>query len=154
MRYPGTRAEDWAGWLLGLIPLWYQGGGSIGRSWASWLLGLIPLGLLGRAGWPEVLGLGPRYPQWVPTMPPFSCQGGRSSPVGKKMNQVDRHIIGNSLPLMLLNFQRKFCNFFVIALDAIGSFVSILRFRSSYKRRVGEEIGYLTGYPRSIVEVG
>ena len=82
-------------------------------------------------------------------MPPFSCQGGRSSPGWKKKRKVNRHFIGNSLPLMLLNFQRKFCNFFVTALDAIGSSVSILRFRSSYKRRVGEEIGYLTGYPRS-----
>ena len=72
----------------------------------------------------------------------------------KKKNKVDRHIIGNSLPLMLLNFQRKFCNFFVTALDVIGSSVLILRFRSSYKRQVDEEIGYLTGYPRSIVGVG
>ena len=55
---------------------------------------------------------------------------------------------------MLLNFQRKFYNFFETALDAIGSFESTLRFRSSYKRRVGEEIGYLTGYPRSFVGEG
>ena len=60
-----------------------------------WALGL---GLLARGAGP-----GPK----VPTMPPFSCQGGRSSPVEKK-NKVDRHIIGNSLPLMLLNFERKF----------------------------------------------
>ena len=77
-------------------------------------------------------GAGPR-PK-VLTMPPFSCWGGRPSPVGKK-NKVDCHIIGNSLPLMLLNFQRKFYNFFVAALDAIGSSISILRYRSSYKRR-------------------
>ena len=72
----------------------------------------------------------------VPTMLPFSCRGGRSSPIGKKMNKLDRHIIGNSRPSMLLNFQRKFCNFFETALDAIGSFELILRFRVSYKRLV------------------
>ena len=74
----------------------------------------------------------------VPTMPPFSCRGGRSSLVGKKKrNTLDRHIIGNSRPSMLLNFQRKFCNFLETALDAIGSFELILRFRGSYKRLVG-----------------
>ena len=55
---------------------------------------------------------------------------------------------------MLLNFQRKFCTICETALDAIGSFESILRFRSNYKRLVGEEIGYLTGYPRSFVGEG
>ena len=89
----------------------------------------------------------------VPIMPPFSCRGGRSSQVGKK-NKILTVILWGTVPLMLLNFQRKICNFFVTTLDAIGSFVSILRFRSSYKRRVGEEIGYLTGYPRSIVGLG
>ena len=92
--------------------------------------------------------MGPRYPQ----CPPFPT-GEEDHPRSEK-NKVDRHIIGNNLPLTLLNFQRKFCNFFVTALDAIGSSVLILRFGSSYKRRVGEEIGYLTGYPRSIVGVG
>ena len=74
----------------------------------------------------------------VPTMPPFSCRGGRSSPVGKKRNKFDRHVIGNNRPSMLLNFQRTFCNFFETALDAIGSFELILRFIGSYKRLVGE----------------
>ena len=83
----------------------------------------------------------------VPTMPPFSCQGGRPSPVRKK-NKFDRHIMGNRLPLMLLNFQRKFYNFFVIALDAMGSSGSILRYRSSYKSE-DDEVRYLTGYPCS-----
>ena len=46
---------------------------------------------------------------------------------------VDRHIIGNNLPLMLLNFQRKFCNFFETALDAIRSFESILRLEAAIK---------------------
>ena len=69
----------------------------------------------------------------VPTMPPFSCQGGRPSFVGKKI-KVDRHIMGNNLLLMPLNFQSKFYNFFATALNAIGSSRSILRHRSSYKR--------------------
>ena len=54
------------------------------------------------------------------------------------MNKFDRHIIGNGRPSMLLNFQRKFCNFFETALDAIGSFELILRFKGNYKRLVGE----------------
>ena len=103
---------------------------TFGRRIGRAFLGLFPLELLGWAGWLGVLGLGPRYPQ----CPPFSCRGGRPSLVGKK-NKVDRHIIGNNLPLMLLNFQCNFCNFFVTALDAIGSSVSILRYRSHYKRR-------------------
>ena len=78
------------------------------RSWAGWLLGLIPLGLLGWAGWLGVPGLGPM----VPTMPPFSCRGGRSSPIGKKKRtSLIVIFIGNSLPLMVLNFQCKFFNF-------------------------------------------
>ena len=128
-------------------------GRRIGRAFLGRLVsGPNPLGVPGRrvgraflgqlVSWPfpfEALrwgrlargaGPGPK----VSTMPPFSCQGGRPSPVGKK-NKVDRHIMGNSLPLMLLNFQRKFYNFFITALDAIGSSGSILRYRSSYKRQ-------------------
>ena len=67
------------------------------------------------------VGPGPK----VPTMPPFSYWGDRSSPVGKK-SKVNRRIMGNSLLLMPINFQREFYNFFSIALDAIGSFVSVL----------------------------
>ena len=52
---------------------------------------------------------------------------------------------------MLLNFQRKFSKFFETVLDVIESFESTLRFRSNYKGRVGEEIGWLIGYPRSFV---
>ena len=54
----------------------------------------------------------------VPTMPPFSYRGGKSSPAGK-MSKVDRHIMGNSLLLMSLNFQCEFYNFYAIALDVI-----------------------------------
>ena len=76
------------------------------------------------------VGPGPK----VLRMPPFSYRGGIPSPAGKK-SKIDRRIIGNSLLLMPLNFQCKFYNFFATALDAIGSPGSILRYRSSYKRR-------------------
>ena len=115
--------RSWAGWCLGKIPLGYLGGGSFGRSYAGWCLGLIPLGYQGGGSvGPGRLASGP-FPYGalglgrlargagpgpkVPTMPPISCQGGRSSPVEKK-NKFDRHIIGNSLPLKLHNFERKF----------------------------------------------
>ena len=97
------------------------------------------LGLLGRADWSRVLGLGSRYPQRVgpgpryPQCPPFPA-GEEDRPRLEK-NQVDRHAMGKCLSLMLVNFQHKFCNFFITALVAFGSFVSVLRFRSSYKRR-------------------
>ena len=62
---------------------------------------------LGWAGW-----LGEPSPSpWYPQRPPFSCRGGRSSPVGKKRNKLDRHIIGNSRPSMLLNFNVNFVTF-------------------------------------------
>ena len=128
------------------VPGWRVGRAFVGRlDFGPNPLGALGLGRLARG----VMGLWPRYPQ----CPPFPAEE-EDHPRSKKKNKVDRHIIGNNLPLMLLNFQRKFCNFFVTALGAIESSVSILRFRSSYKRRVGEEIGYLTGYPRSIVGVG
>ena len=94
--------------------------------------GPSPIGALGLGRLARRTEPGPM----VPTMPPFSCRGGRSSSVEKKRNKLDRHIIGNSRSSMLLNFQRKFCNFFETALDAIWSFELILRFRGSYKRLV------------------
>ena len=48
-------------------------------------------------------------------------------------NKVDRHVIGNILSLMLLNFQCKFYNFFETTLDAIGSFESILKLEAYIK---------------------
>ena len=103
----------------------------VGRAFLGQLvLGPFPFEALGLGWLARGAGPGPK----VPTMPPFSCRGGRPSPIGKK-NKFDRHIMGNRLPLMLLNFQRKFYNFFVTALDAIESSESILRYRSSYKRR-------------------
>ena len=89
--------------------------------------GLFPSEALGSGRLARGAGFGPK----VPTMPPISYRGGRPSPVGKK-NKVDRHIMGNSLPLMLLNFQRKLYKFFATALNAIGSSGWILRYRSSY----------------------
>ena len=76
------------------------------------------------------LGLGPRYPQ----CPLFSYRGGKPSLAGKKSN-VDCRIMGNSLLLKSLNFQREFYNFFAIALGVIGPPGSILRYRNGYKRR-------------------
>ena len=73
----------------------------------------------------------------VPTMPPFSCREEDHPRSEKKRNTLDRYIIGNSRPSVLLNFQRKFSNYLETALDAIGSFELILRFRGSYKRLVG-----------------
>ena len=64
-----------------------------------------------------MLGLGPRYPQC-----PFFPTGEEDCPLLKK-NQVDRHAMGKCLSLMLVNFQHKFCNFFITALDAFRSFV-------------------------------
>ena len=81
--------------------------------------------------WPSMgVGPGPK----VATMPPFSYRGGKPSPTRKK-RKVDCRIIGNSLLLMSLNFQREFYNFYAIALDVIGPPGSILRYRNGYKRR-------------------
>ena len=92
--------------------------------------GPFPLEALGSVWRAMGVGLGPK----VPTMPSFSYRGGRPSPAGKK-SKINRRIMGNSLLLMSLNFQRKFYNFFATALDAIGSPGSILRYMSIYKRR-------------------
>ena len=93
------------------------------------MFGPFPLEALRLVWWARGVGPGPK----VPTMPPFFYRGGRPSPTGKK-SKIDRRIMGNSLLLMPLNFQCKFYNFFATTLDAIGSFGSILRYRSSYKR--------------------
>ena len=92
--------------------------------------GPFPFETLGLV-WPA-MGVGPE-PK-VPTMPPFSYQGGKLSPTGK-MSKVDRRIMGNSLLLMSLNFQCEFYNFYAIALDVIGPPGSFLRYRNGYKRR-------------------
>ena len=122
MRPRGTRAK--VGWaFLGRLAFRPSPFGVPGRNIDRALLGrrafgpspfrALRLGLLVRGTEPGLM---------VPTMPPFSCRGGRSSSVGKKRNKLDRHIIGNSRPSMLHNFQCKFCNFYETVLDAIGSF--------------------------------
>ena len=67
-------------------------------------------------------------------MPPFSYQGGKPSPAGKK-NKTNHHIMGNGLLLMSLSFQREFYNSYAIELNVIGPPGLILRYRNSYKRR-------------------
>ena len=47
----------------------------------------------------------------VPTMPPFFPSGRVIVPNWKEMNKPDRHIIGNSRPSMLLNFNVNFVTF-------------------------------------------
>ena len=94
------------------------------------VLGPFPFGTLGSVRPAMGVGLGPK----VPTMPPFSYRGGKSSPAGK-VSKFDCRIMGNSLLLMSLNFQREFYNFYVIALDVIGPPGSFLRYRNGYKRR-------------------
>ena len=49
-------------------------------------IGALVLGRLARGTGPESM---------VPTLPPFSCRGGRPSPVGKK-GKLDCHFMGNS----------------------------------------------------------
>ena len=62
--------------LVGVVP---------GRKFSRAFLGRLTLGpgpvrAIGLAGWLGEPSPGPWYPQY----PPFSCRGGRSSPVGKK----------------------------------------------------------------------
>ena len=58
---------------------------------SQWDFGPSPIGalVLGR------LARVTRPGSMVHTMPPFSCRGGRPSPVGKK-GKLDRHFMGNS----------------------------------------------------------
>ena len=134
MELPIGKVNTWVRRHPGYEAPGHLGRGSAGHSWASWLLGLVSLGLLGWADW-----LGDRaWAHGTHNKVYCFCRGGRSSPVGKKRSKLDRQIIGNSRPSMLLHFQRKFCNFMETTLDAIGSFELILRFRGSYKRLVVE----------------
>ena len=63
-------------------------------------LGPGPIGAL-RLG---RLARGTELEPMVPTMPPFFPPGRVIVPGWKEMNKLDRHIIGNSRPSMLLNF--------------------------------------------------
>ena len=81
--------------ISGLNPLeisgWRVGQTFVGQSGP----GPFPFETLGPI-WPAMgVGHGPK----VPTMPPFSYQGGKPSPTGKKI-KIDRRIMGNGLLLI------------------------------------------------------
>ena len=84
-------------------------GRRVGRAFLGWLASgpnpfeALELGRLARGAGP-----GPK----VPTMLPLFLPGRKIIPDRKKKNKVDCHIIGNSLPLMLLNVQVNFVTFF------------------------------------------
>ena len=113
MKSPSTRAGGRPG-IRGLNPL----------EISERLVGLTFVRQPGPGPFPfETLGpiwpaMGVRHGPKVPTMPPFSYRGGKSSQT-RKMSKVDRRIMGNSLLLMTLNFQCEFYNFYAIALDVI-----------------------------------
>ena len=69
----------------------------------------------------------------VPTMPPFFLSGRVIVPGRKKKDKLDRHIMGNSGPSMLLNFDVNFVTFFETALDAIWLLELILRLKAAIK---------------------
>ena len=69
----------------------------------------------------------------VPTMPPFFLSGKVIVPGRKKRGKLDRHIMGNSRPSMLLNFNVNFVTFFETALDAIRLLELILRLEDAIK---------------------
>ena len=72
----------------------------------------------------------------VPTIPPIFLSGrvivpGRKKK--KKKDKLDRHVMGNSRPSMLLNFNLNFVTFFETALDAIPLLELILRLEVAIK---------------------
>ena len=76
------------------------------------VMGLLALG----PGPIEALGLGrlargTELGPMGPTMPPFFLPGRVIVPGRKKRNKLDRHIMGNSRPSMLLNFNVNFITF-------------------------------------------
>ena len=80
-------------------------------------LGSIPIGALGLGR----LARGTKPGSMVPTMPLFFLSGRVIVPGWKKKNKLDRHIMGNSRPSMLLNLNVNFFNFFETALDGFLS---------------------------------
>ena len=68
----------------------------------------------------------------VPTMPPFFLRGRVIVP-GRKKDKLYRHIMGNSRPSMLLNFNVNFVTFFETALDAIRLLELIMRIEAAIK---------------------
>ena len=95
-----------------------RGARTLGRRVARAFLGLFtvlgkldlgpdPIGGLG-LGW---LARGTEPGPMVPTMPPFFLLGKVIVPGWEKRNKLDRHIMGNSRPSMLLNFNVNFVTF-------------------------------------------
>ena len=94
-RCPGTQKESrWA--FLGLLTVLDRL--DLGPS----PIGALGLGRLARAIGPEPV---------VPIMPPFFLPGRVIILGWKKMNKLDRHIMGNSRPSMSLDFNVNFVTF-------------------------------------------
>ena len=69
----------------------------------------------------------------APTMPPFFLLGRVIVPSWKKENMLERHILGNSRPSMLVFSNFEFSNFLECALDAIQSLELTLRLEVAIK---------------------
>ena len=69
----------------------------------------------------------------APTMPPFFLLGRAIIPDRKKENMFERHILGNSRPLMLVFSNFEFSNFVECALDVIRSLELTLRLEAAIK---------------------
>ena len=100
------------------------------------VLGRLPLGPspIGALGLGQLFrGIEPR--PMVPTMPPFFLLGRVIVPGRKKKkDKLDSHIMGNSRPSMLLNFNVNFVTFFFeTTLDAIRLLELILRLEAAIK---------------------
>ena len=92
MKSPSARAEDQSG-THGSANVWAYSPCDIRRVSLAFggqpVPGPFPFETLGSVRPAKGAGLGPK----VPTMPPFSYRGGKSSPTGK-MSKVDRRIMG------------------------------------------------------------
>ena len=69
----------------------------------------------------------------APTMPPFFLLGRAIVPGGKKENMLERHILGNSRPSLLVFSNFEFSNFVECALDAIRSLELTQRLEAAIK---------------------
>ena len=109
--HPDASGEDASGVRGARVP-----GGRVARAFQGlftvlgWLaLGPGPIGVFGLGR----LARGTESGPMVPTMPPFFLSG-RVIVSGwkkKKGNKLDRHIMGNSKPSMLLDFNVNFVTF-------------------------------------------
>ena len=110
-RVPGRKVSQA---FLGRLTLGPGPVGAVpGRKFSPAFLGQLTLGPdpveaigLGR------LARGTEPGPMVPTMPPFFLPGRKSILDRKKKDKLDRHIIGNSRPSMLFNFNINFVTFF------------------------------------------